>query len=98
MWLINLMVQYEPMPGMSSARNWAHVAFYRFSARVLRARNTAPLPPGGVGRGVLTEIHVDLHADRERAGFRHVDQHFDDVDIRHIALSARVAPLLDQRC
>ncbi len=40
-----------------------------------------------IARGVLAEIHVHLHANRERTWLAQVDQHFHHVDVGHIALA-----------
>jgi hypothetical protein len=44
--------------------------------------------PASIARGGIgAEIHVDLHADRKRARFGQLDQHFHDVDVGHVALA-----------
>src|SRR6516164_8331614 len=44
------------------------------------------------------EVDVHFHPDRERIRLRQVDQHFDHIDVGHVALSPRVdAPWLDER-
>ena len=49
-----------------------------------RASDHPPsIPRGAIG----TEIHVHLHADRERTWLAEVDHHFHHVDVSHIALA-----------
>ena len=44
-----------------------------------------------VARGaILAEIHVHLHANRERTRLAQLDQHFHHVDVSHIALAKRI--------
>src|SRR5215510_4058924 len=53
---------------------------------------------GGPSAALGLEVDVHFHPDRERIRLRQVGQHFDHIDVGHVALSPRVdAPLLDER-
>jgi hypothetical protein len=58
------------------------------SARTYSLPRVAPDHLASIACGVVrAEIHVHLHADRERARLGEVDQHFHHVDVSHVALA-----------